>query len=110
MRAPTIPEAHVAAVAALTLALAVIVTAGALLVGPPIAWQLAAPFVLVPMGGWLRWAWLSVQLQRRIVAAYTERTRRAANRGATTPEDVRRALGLPGRPAGRPVDQEGQAK
>lgn len=80
------PEAHLAAVAALTLALVVILVAGALIVGPPIVWQLATPPVLIPCGIWLRWAWQIMRQQHRLVAQWQARVGQA--RPATTPDPV----------------------
>lgn len=64
MRAPTIPEAHLGAVI-----LAAVLTWSWI---GYFAWHypggvgpLVTPFVFIPFGMWLRWAWRSVQSQRR---------------------------------------------
>lgn len=109
MRAPTVPAAHFAAVVLSTVALAGIVIMGASLIGPPIVWQVATPFVLMPCGFWLRWAWKTLQLQRRVFAAYGARMAQATGQpGAAkmTPEGLQRALGLEGYAARRPVSEE----
>lgn len=107
MRAPTIPEAHLAAVIALTVALVALFGVLVVLVHP------AFQFVMVPaglaLGFWLRWAWVMLRLQRRVAKAYAEQLQaRAGLAGAAamSPEDLKRALGFEGRPAARPVSEE----
>lgn len=111
MRAPTIPEAHLAAVITLTIALVALVGTLVVFVHP------AFQYVIVPaglaLGFWLRWAWVMLRLQRRVAKAYAEQLQaRAGIAGAATmsPEDLRKALGFEGRPAARPVSREEQAQ
>lgn len=63
MRAPTIPEAHLGAVI-----LATVLTwswIGYFAWHNPGVGPLVTPLVFIPFGVWLRWAWRSVQSQRR---------------------------------------------
>lgn len=109
MRAPTIPEAHLAAVILATVLAWSWV--GYLAWHYPTAGTLLTPVVFIPFGIWLRFAWLTMQLQHRVAKAYAEQMQQRTGLPAATmsPEDLRRALGVEGRPAARPVDSEEQA-
>lgn len=110
MRAPTIPEAHLAAV--------ILSTVLAWSWVGYFAWHhpgygpLLTPLVFIPFGIWLRFAWLTMKLQHRVAKAYAEQMQQATGLPAATmtPEDLRRALGVEGRPATRPVAREEQAE
>lgn len=89
MRAPTVPEAHLGAV--------ILASALAWSWYGFAAWQhplaaVAGPLLFVPFGVWLRWAWQSLQLQRRVVGAYTERLRQAGAIATKTGQDLTRDL------------------